>query len=173
MAFLRAINLGATRKFPKDDLRRVTEEAGFDDVATYINTGNVRLTTRMRSTDKVATTLEYAYAADRGFAVPTVVLTLPELAQVAADAEEIGAGHEGTRYVSLLRTEPTPEAVAALEALSGDGETVAVRGRGAHLLVGDQAHTARLSNATVEKRLGVVATNRNVNVVRTLAQRWG
>src|SRR4051794_20858140 len=41
VAFLRAINLGATRKFPKDAIRAATEAAGGSGVETYINTGNV------------------------------------------------------------------------------------------------------------------------------------
>ncbi|WP_052327756.1 DUF1697 domain-containing protein [Serinicoccus marinus] len=67
VAFLRAINLGARRQFPKDDILRVTEEAGFQSVATYINTGNVRLETRRRSRARIEARLEAAYLADRGF----------------------------------------------------------------------------------------------------------
>jgi uncharacterized protein (DUF1697 family) len=42
VAFLRAINLGAKGKFPKAAIIRAVEAAGFTDVETYINTGNVR-----------------------------------------------------------------------------------------------------------------------------------
>ena len=48
LAFLRAINLGSRHVFPKDDIRRVVEACGFDDVATHINTGNVRFSTTKR-----------------------------------------------------------------------------------------------------------------------------
>ncbi|WP_457207426.1 DUF1697 domain-containing protein, partial [Nocardioides sp. P5_C9_2] len=92
VAFLRAINLGATRKFPKDAIRAAVESTGARDVETYINTGNVRLTSGRRSTTRVAADLEEAFAADRGFAVPTVVLTPAELVVIAADAEELAAG---------------------------------------------------------------------------------
>jgi uncharacterized protein (DUF1697 family) len=53
IAFLRAINLGATRKFPKDAIRASVEAAGGTDVETYINTGNVRFDSRLRSRAKV------------------------------------------------------------------------------------------------------------------------
>ena len=49
VAFLRAINLGAKRKFPQDAIKTATEAAGGSDVETYINTGNVRLTHPSRS----------------------------------------------------------------------------------------------------------------------------
>ena len=41
-----------------------------------------------------------------------------------------------------------------------------------HLLLGANYHEAKLSNATVEKLMGV-ATNRNLKVIRTVAEKWG
>ena len=121
IAFLRAINVGK-RMFAKGAIIQACEDAGFTDVETYINTGNVRVTTRLRSRAKVETALEEAFAASAGFDVPTIVFT--------------------------------------------------PRGRAAHLLLGDDYHSAKLSNAVVEKHLGT-ATNRNVKVIRTLAEKWG
>lgn len=175
VAFLRAINLGATRKFPQSDLRAAVESTGARDVETYINTGNVRLTTGLRSTTRVASVLEKTFAVDRGFDVPTVVLTPAELAAIAADAEDLAADHPrlGMQYVSLLKEAPTEEQLREVGSVEIEGERLVVRGRAAHLLMDerDSYHTARLSNDYVEKRLGV-STNRNVRVVRELASRW-
>ena len=112
VAFLRAINLGAKRKFPKDDIVRVTEAAGFADVATHINTGNVRLGTAMRSRARIEQALEEAYLADRGFEVPTVVYSQAELREVAEHAA--GIEHDGHHYVALLRDDPTEKGLARL-----------------------------------------------------------
>ena len=171
VAFLRAINLGATRKFPKDAILAATTAAGFTGVATHINTGNVRLETRMRSRARVEAALEQAYRDDRGFEVPTIAFTCAELADVAADADLLGAGHAGRQYVSLLKQEPTAVARAAIEARSTEGEQAHVRGRAVHLFLGENYHEATLSNATVERLVGV-ATNRNVTVLRALVQKW-
>ena len=172
IAFLRAINLGATRKFSKAAIVRACEAAGFTDVETYINSGNVRVSTPLRSVAKVEAALEKAFAEEAGFEVPTVALTQRELTQIAADAVELGAGHDGRYYVSLLKKAPTTTAVTELDGAGKDGERAVVRGRGAHLLLGKDYHTARLTNAVVEKHLGV-STNRNLNVIRTLAEKWG
>lgn len=171
VAFLRAINLGPTRKFPKAAIVRACEDAGFTEVETYINTGNVRVTTPMRSVAKVEAALEKAFADAAGFDVPTVALTQQELRDMAADAQELGEGHDGRYYVSLLKTAPTAATVRRLDDAGTSGERAVVRGRGAHLLLGDEYHTATLTNAAVEKHLGV-ATNRNLNVIRTLAEKW-
>ena len=45
VALLRAINLGATRTVPMARLRELLEADGFDDVATYVQSGNVVLST--------------------------------------------------------------------------------------------------------------------------------
>ena len=169
VAFLRAINLGPTRKFPKSDIVSATEAAGGTHVATHINTGNVLLTTPLRSRAKVEAALEAAYEADRGFAVPTIAFTPAELRRIAAAAAELD--HAGRHYVSLLKAEPTAAATKAIEASGGDGARAVVRGRAVHLLIDGDYHSAPLTNAEVEKALGV-ATNRNLTVIRALVEKW-
>lgn len=171
IGFLRAINLGATRKFPKADIVAAVERAGGTDVATYINTGNVRFDHASAVREEVEVMLEEEFLRDRGFEVPTICVTPTELTGIAADAERY-AGHEGRHYVSVLKHEPTPDEIAQVEAVSSGHEVVKVGGRAVHLLLGPDYHTATLTNATVEKQLGI-ATNRNLNVIRTLAERWG
>lgn len=171
IAFLRAINIGK-RKFSKDAIVQACEAAGCTDVETYINTGNVRVTTPLRSRAKVETTLEKAFEDAAGFDVATIVLTPKELSAVAAYAKELGRKHQGRHYVSLLKDAPTATAVKKLDGVGDDGERAVVDGRGVHLLLGEDYHTAKLTNALVERHLGV-ATNRNLNVIRTLAEKWG
>jgi uncharacterized protein (DUF1697 family) len=171
VGFLRAINLGAKRKFPKEAIVRATEAAGFTDVATYINTGNVRFDTTLRSRAKIEATLEEAYLAETGFAVPTVVFTSKELKEIAERAASFG--HSDRHYVSLLKDEPSDEAVRTMEAASTATEVVKVGGRAVHLLYTGRSYgsDATLTNVQVEKLLGV-ATNRNLTVVSALAEKW-
>ena len=175
IAFLRAINLGARRKFPKDHIKRCVESVGCTDVATHINTGNVLLTTRMRSRERVEAALEESFAIDRGFEVPTIAFTPAELTAVADDADRVGAELDGTpyrSYVTLLKDEPGAEAVREIEALEYAGEHVRVHGRAAHLALTEKGyHEARLGNARIEKLLGV-ATTRDLKVIRALVAKW-
>lgn len=177
VAFLRAINLGKNRKFPMAQVRSCLEAAGFEEPETYIASGNVRVRSTMRSAAKVAERLEELFEADRGFAVPTVVVTPTELRSVYDDALGLEAplatpSEELRRYVTLLKETPAASAVEELEALSTDSEAVRVRGRAAHLWMRAGYQNAKLSNGRVEKLLGV-ATTRDLNVITTLAQRWG
>ena len=169
IGFLRAINLGPTRKFPKDSIIRAVEAAGFTDVATYINTGNVRFDTTLRSRAKIEAALEKAFEAEAGFKVPTMVFTQKELREIAEHAASFG--HGGRHYVSLLKEAPTDAAVRKLEDSITTDEVAKVGGRAVHLLLGGNYHEATLTNVAVEKYLGV-ATNRNLTVIRALAEKW-
>lgn len=170
VAFLRAINLGAKRKFPKDAIVRATEAAGGRDVETYINTGNVRVTSPLRSRTKVEAALETAFLDATGFAVPTIAFTRRDLAEIGRHAEELQAERELARhYVLLLKDRPAD--AAAVEALSTDEHRAVVVDRACHLLLGPGYVEGGVDPLRVEKLLGV-ATNRNYNVVTTLVKKW-
>jgi len=173
LAFLRAINLGATRVFPKDDIRRVTEAAGFENVQTHINTGNIRFDTRMRSRPRIEQTLERAFAADRGFDVPAITFRADEFAALAADAIALDDENPGLarHYVYLLKNELDANTVAHVEARRSDAGRMVVRGRAAHALLLPGYQDGAVDPLDAAKLLGV-ATNRNLTVVRALAEKW-
>lgn len=173
IAFLRAINLGANRKFPKDAIRAAAERAGFSAVETHINTGNVRLTTAMRSRAKVETALEQEFAADRGFEVPTIAFHPGELREIVRVGDQVAAAHpEAVRhYVTLLKTEPDTGLDAALAALTEPGVHVEVVGRAVHVVPDHVLGQGGPQNDRIEKLLGV-ATTRNQTVLRAVVQKW-
>jgi len=74
-------------------------------------------------------------------------------------------------YWALLKNEPTAALAREIEALSTDRDVARVRGRAVHMVITDPYHHAQLTNATIEKQLGV-ATNRNLKVIRAVAEKW-
>ena len=87
-----------------------------------------------------------------------------------ADAEELTARRELSRHYVLLLKEPVADA-AAVEALSTGEHEAVVRDRACHLLLGPTYEAGGVDPLRVEKLVGV-ATNRNYNVVTTLARKW-
>jgi uncharacterized protein (DUF1697 family) len=173
LAFLRAINLGAKRVFPKDDIRRAVESLGFTGVETHINTGNVRFDSRMRSRPKIEAALEAAFLADRGFEVPTIVFSAAEFCDVAADAEELQGRYEGLarHYVYLLKDAPTSAAAREIEATSSPRGDMVVRGRAAHALLMPGYQEGRVDPLNAAKMLGG-GTSRNRTVIAAIARKW-
>lgn len=156
-------------------LREVLTVAGFADVQTHIQSGNVLVGSSMRSASKVGTALEALLEAEFGFAIPCVVRSPAQLRQVAAYAAGLPDPLRGAtlrRYVTFFR-EPLPEDRAAV--LAGwdvPGERLHPAGSEIHWWLGKPTHEAKVSNAVLE-RGGAVATSRDLKVVRALADKWG
>lgn len=173
LAFLRAINLGPKRVFPMDDIRRAVEGAGFEAVQAHINTGNVRFETRMRSRPKIEQVLEKAFVESRGFEVPTIVYSAAEFAAIGEETRRLDDENPGLarHYVYLMKDELSPAQIAAVEAKADGRGRMLVRGRAAHALLEPGYQDGTVDPLAAAALLGV-ATNRNANVVRTLAEKW-
>ncbi len=173
LVFLRAVNVGG-RQFPMAQLRALLEGAGFDGVETHIQTGNVRLESSRRSVTRLSEELEELFEADRGFEVPTVVLTPEELSEIVADADEVAREHTPVsgQYVELLRAAPTADGIRTIEEQRHPGQRAVVRGRAVHLLFDIPFGQAKPPGAAVKRAMGV-STNRNVKVIRQLGEKWG
>jgi uncharacterized protein (DUF1697 family) len=173
VAFLRAINLGPRRKLPMAAVKDCLAEAGYDDAATHLATGNVRVSTGRRSSAAVRTDLEKVFAGAAGFEVPTAVVTPAELTEVYHEA--LGLEVDATRrYVAFLPDAPSSEARAQLDAWNADGEGVHLGARHMHWWTDGSTTAARIFQPSTLKRLGLSqATTRDLKVVATLAERWG
>jgi uncharacterized protein (DUF1697 family) len=173
VAFLRAINVGG--RFAKmADLRAGLSDKGFGEVESYIQSGNLRFTSGLRSAAKVEIAVETALEDLCGFAVRTIVRTPAQLGALTAYGEGLAAPLEGEvrRYVTFLKRDPDEELVAMMNGWDVAGERALVHGREAYLWLAHPSHEAKLSNARLE-RGGVVATTRDWKVVSALGEMWG
>lgn len=175
LGFLRAVNIGK-RSYRTADLRAALEGAGYADVETYIQTGNIRIGSPLRSQAKVEAALEQLFVADRGFEVPTMVFSPSELASLVDEApglaeEALGRQPHYAHYVGLLKAPVSSTVAQAAAALSLPGERVVVRGRGVHLLYDAGYGQARLPLPKLERTIGT-STSRSLKVLREIADRW-
>ncbi|MGQ0826477.1 MAG: DUF1697 domain-containing protein [Actinomycetota bacterium] len=133
VAFLRAVNVG-TRTVAMARLRAEFEALGLDEVATYVNSGNVVFSAagRARALETaIATRLSRAF----GFEVPTFVRSANEVRRVA-DHRPFGAiGPAQTHMVYFLRAPPTAAMAKAITRLSGPTDRLVVDGREVHWLI--------------------------------------
>jgi uncharacterized protein (DUF1697 family) len=161
VALLRGINLGSHNKVPMPKLRTLIEELGYQDVATYIQSGNVVLTTK-DSAAKVAKAIHDAIEKEFGFDVAVVVRTGAQLKK-AVDANPFAkkAKDDGHLHVIFLAATPNADRVKALASGDWGDEEVAVKGTEAYLHLPNGYGRAKLNNMLVEKKLGVATTTRN------------
>lgn len=96
---LRGINVGGKNKVPMADLRRELEAAGFDNVRTYIQSGNVLVESTLSAKkvqDVVEALLPKAFRLDTEI-VRVLVLTRDQLQEIVDDAPN-GFGREPDKY---------------------------------------------------------------------------
>ena len=174
LAFLRAINLGAHHKVPMVDLRERLEGAGYTDVQTHIQTGNIALTSPMRSAAKVEAAIEDLLQDWRGFEVPTMVRSPAEFRALVDTVESTPPllDENARRYVAFAKGEVSKAAQAALTAYEDTPERCVVVGRDVLLEIAGDFHTARLAGAKLERLAGTALTARDIKVVRSLAEKW-
>ncbi len=167
---LRGINLGPNRRVPMADLRALLTEAGFAEVATYVQSGNVVLASGSGPAEleaEVARLVSERF----GFEVPVLARSAAELAAVVAYDPIADAALDPKRYqVTFLGETPSAEAVARLRALATDTERVAVEGRELYSFHPDGIARSKLAAQLTAKALGIQATARNWTTVVRLAE---
>ena len=96
-------------------LRSALEDAGFEDVATYVQSGNVVLTSR-DSAAQVAGVVERVIEKEFGLKIPVVVRTGAELAKVVERNPLAQVAKNPKRYqVSFLEKKPSAALMRKLE----------------------------------------------------------
>jgi uncharacterized protein (DUF1697 family) len=113
VALLRGINLGRRNRVSMPDLRDVVASLGHDDVATYIQSGNVVFSSAVTDVEALAAEMEAAIAARLGIEPAVVVLSREELARVVA-RNPFGDETDPKRvHAIFFGDEPRPDVVAA------------------------------------------------------------
>lgn len=84
VALLRGINVGGNNRVDMKVLKVAFQDAGMTSVTTYINSGNVIFSSRMRNLDKLAARLEEAIARTFGLDIRVLVRTLDNMREVLA-----------------------------------------------------------------------------------------
>jgi uncharacterized protein (DUF1697 family) len=169
IALLRGINVGGHKKVPMADLRAALADAGFEDVKTYVQSGNVALTAKERSPAKVGRKVEQAIEDAFGFDVAVVVRSREEIAALVED-DPLGdvATNPTYRVVVFLAEKLDPKRVADVDPAAFAPEAFALRDYEIVMWAPDGQRDSKLVKTLSEKRTGVVGTARNWKTVLKL-----
>jgi uncharacterized protein (DUF1697 family) len=129
IVLLRGINLGAKRRVSMPKLRDALEDAGYDGVQTYVQSGNVVLSTS-RAAKQTARAVEKLIKHEFRLDVPVVVRTKGELAAVVKANPLEDVAKDPKRYqVTFFETAPGSKLIRKLDELATDKERLAHSGR--------------------------------------------
>lgn len=170
VALLRGINLGANRRVAMPALRELLSGAGFEQVRTYVQSGNVVLSSSTEP-GKLEGRLERMLADQLGFEVEVIVRTGEQLAEVVKLNPLAKVAVEPKRYqVTFLDRELDPGRLEKLAALATDSERFAAHGRELYAWHPAGVARSKLWAKLGSAGLGVKATSRNWTTVTTLLE---
>ena len=161
VVFLRGVNLVSRNRVSMPALREALEEAGFEEVATYVQSGNVVVTTT-QAVSAVPAAVASVVKERFGIEIGVVVRTRSQLAKVVDRNPLADVAADPKRYqVTFLDGTPDAAAVEKLEAAATGGETVMRVGRELYSWHPDGMGRSKLARLLSDKALGVTATSRN------------
>src|SRR5262245_35791152 len=122
VVLLRGINLGPRNRIAMPALREALEEAGFADVQTYVQSGNVVLSSSA-SAENVAREVERQISRSFGLDIVVVVRTRAQLAKVVELNPLADVATNPKRYqVSFLAAKPSAAAMRKAEEAAAEQE---------------------------------------------------
>jgi uncharacterized protein (DUF1697 family) len=169
VALLRGINLGAKNKVAMGDLRGLIEALGYNDVRTYLQSGNLIFDSSSSSREKIAARIEKAIAGEFGLDIAVIMRTHPELERVATGNPFFSKAAKHTSLqVMFLADSPSSKAVKALDPDRSAPDRFHVRGKDVFLWLPKGSARSKLTITYFEKALGTRATARNWRTVTKL-----
>lgn len=152
VALLRAVNLGPTNQLPMAELKRMCEQAGFEDVRTFIASGNVVFVTSA-SKAQVRAQLEKRLK----------VRTAKEMAEIVSDFP-FKKAPRNRGVVIFLDGKPPAD---ALERISGQEDEKVAPGRNEiYVAYGEKG----IGRSKLKIPAAAAGTARNINTVTKLAE---
>jgi uncharacterized protein (DUF1697 family) len=169
VALLRGINVGGKHKLPMRDLKTLLEQCGCVDVRTYIQSGNVILTSTSTDPAALEKRITAAISKRHGFAPRVYLLTCAELEKAAAaNPFPQAAGNPTSLHLFFLDAPPKNPDLESLEALKAGGEDFALKGKVFYLYAPEGIGRSKLAERA-GRLLGIEsATARNWRTVTTL-----
>lgn len=170
IALLRAVNVGG-RKLPMAELRALCGELGWEDVETYIQSGNVLFSAPGRI-EALESRLEEAIKDRFAMDVPVMVRTASQWAGYAAANPFPKAAEDEPNRLQLLVSKQALKEDAADKlmerALAGESVRAAGGALWFHFPAG--VGTSKLVPAVIDKAVGSPGTSRNWRTVLKLQE---
>jgi uncharacterized protein (DUF1697 family) len=173
VVLLRGINIGSRNRISMPKLREVLVGAGFGDVATYVQSGNVILASAKKA-DGVRRDVEQALANELGLEIEVVVRSRAELAKVV-ERDPLGdVATNPKRYqVTFLATKAPAGLKQKLQGVAAEQERFAISGREVYAWHPEGVARSKLWALLAGKELGVTGTSRNWTTVTRLLELAG
>lgn len=183
IAILRGINVSGKNKIRMADLKSSFEKEGFQNVLTYIQSGNILFdTVNHEDEDKLAKSIHDLILNDFGYDVPVIITTPKEINYIIENNPFLKKGTSEISpwniepiylHVTFLEKAPVKDKAETLIEKKYSPDHLVIQGKYIFLYCPGGYGKTKLSNNYLEKSLGIPATTRNwksINKFRELSE---
>lgn len=170
IALLRGVNVGGKNKLKMAELSKALVANGFDNVRTYIQSGNIvfssTLTDKLFLADKIKEIIHKAF----GLEIPVLIKTHKDLVNVVNSLPFNKKQLAETKkiYFLFLFNTPTNQILETLKAMDFHEDIFSVKDDVIYLYYNNGAGRSKMTTSIFEQKLKIVATARNWNTVHKL-----
>lgn len=154
-----------------DKLRESVEGLGFENVKSYINSGNIIFETGKADDKNLADKIHDLILEDFGFDISVMVRSMVEIEQIIAKNPFDGQfENDKLLHVFFLKEKLTAEQEALLFAQASDNEQFAVIDRHMLCLLKISILDSAVGKGFIDKKLRVATTARNWRTVKKISE---
>jgi uncharacterized protein (DUF1697 family) len=170
LALLRGINVSGHKMIKMDQLKKALESIGFQNVQTYIQSGNVFVDTTEESSLKVGFQIKQEIFKVFGFDVPVIVIGKEDLEACLVRNPFLKDPNIDLKklYVSFLSAVLPEGIINQINLNFIKPDVLSLDGNKIYIKYESSPAKTRLDNNWIEKKMNVVSTIRNWNTVNKL-----
>ncbi|MDG1708923.1 MAG: DUF1697 domain-containing protein [Emcibacteraceae bacterium] len=173
IALLRGINVSGQKKIIMSELKVMIENLGFENVLTYIQSGNIIFEHQSDHPEKFKNTLENAIEKKYGFSVYIDVLRVATINKIFQNLPfgNIDLAADGSKViVCFLSDYPDADDLSRLKEFLNSTEKLISLDKILYLHCPEGSGKSKVSNAVIERKLNVTSTARNLKTVAKLCE---
>lgn len=174
LALLRGINVSGHNMIKMDALKKMLENMGFQNVETYIQSGNIFFDSEEENAASVGFKIKQEISKVFGYDVPVIMISKtdlelcfkknPYLKEKECDVKKL--------YVAFISKELSPLAINDLKISNFKPDEAAIDSNRIYIKYAIGAGKTNLDQKYIEKKLNVVSTIRNWNTVTKLLEMY-
>ena len=173
ISILRGINVSGQKKILMVDLKLLLEKMKFENVTTYIQSGNVVFKSSTELTDlELSKKIETEIFKKYKFEVPVIIRTQQELENVISSNPFLKEKNINIEklHVTFLSEKPNKGLLESIAHLNFSPDRFFINGKEVYLYIPESYGETKLSNKFFENKLKVTATTRNWKTVNKLGE---
>jgi uncharacterized protein (DUF1697 family) len=169
ISMLRGINVSGHNNISMPDMKNLYESLGFQNVVTYVQSGNVIFDTTKQDPSRLSSLIELQIKKSFNLSVPVIIRNKNEFKLIITRNPFVKRKEDLIKlYVTFLQSSPVPSDLNKLIVPPLVTDQLIIQNKEIFLFCPNGYGKTKLNNNFFEKKLNIIATTRNWNTITTL-----